>query len=578
MAISSNIQCLIEALAKHYREESMIDPLDVYRNAKAKLKELVKEGKVEIYQGDDTYYHYRWTDGRIGTKNLECKDFIIPLKPVSCNKQGYIYLPAGLDENNTEKYRKRYSIIYDMCVPQPLGIGHECVNLVRQLNRTGHKVWKGVLSFKRVPKEPIIDKLGQQLYNQETKWLQDVVSQIDESETFYYGHQFDKRGRIYPRQYPITYQGDEWTKASDLLDLPQIKLTENGKKWFKHDIANHYGLDKALYSERESFVDDLFNKSRSDIGTPDKPILFERAIKFYQQAINTDTTNFSVCIDATASGLQILSIMSNCAETGLHTNLTDISKCYDIYARAAQRVIDETGTTLPLKQIRKIVKKPVMTGTYNSQKQSVVAADKLKELGCNISADKLLEICECSEKIRNVKNHFKSCFKKFGELKDIKDNTIIRYMMPDGFIVELPITVKDRVRIRDDEIGYNCVMMFEKRGYNFDDGWRSFLPNVIHSIDSYICREVLRRNHYYNKNDKTFKSFDIASIHDCFIVHPNYTGIVRRNYLTVLKELQDLDILNYILNQIHPSFIYDNGLKDKKEFDIVIDENSYALC
>lgn len=574
MAISSNIQCLIEALAKHYREESMIDPLDVYRNAKVKLKELVAEGKVEIYQGEDTYYHYRWTDGRLGTKDLE-RDFVIPLKPVRCNKSGYIYLPSGLDENGNERYRKRYSIIYDMCVPQPLGIGHDNVELVRQLNKTKHRVWKDVLRFERVPKEPITDEMGQLLYSQETKWLQDVVAQIDESETFYYGHQFDKRGRVYPRQYPITYQGDEWTKASDLLALPQIRLTENGRKWFKHDIANHYGLDKASYSDRESFVDSLFTKSRLDLDKPDKPILFERAIKFYQASLDTNSTDFSVCIDATASGLQILSVMSNCDETAKYTNLTDISQCYDIYGETAQKVIDETNTTLPKKQIRKIVKKPVMTGTYNSQKQSVVAAQKLKELGCNISADRLLELCECSAKIRNVKNHFKSCFKKFGELKDIKDNTIIRYMMPDGFIVELPITVKDRVRIRDDEVGYNCVMMFEKRGYNFDDGWRSFLPNVIHSIDSYICREVLRRNHYLNKKTGQWNSFDVASIHDCFIVHPNYAGIVRRNYLTILKELQELDILNYILKQIHPSFVYDNGTKT---FDIDISEDSYALC
>ena len=572
MTVSNNIQNLIDKTMRQMVREAGKQLLSSYSiklayvKAGQRVSEMIDNKEIILSYNDKGYptFSYADMDGSI----IDYREYTVNTNPIKVSKNGVQYMADD---------KRDHILIYDYTIPNRLGVSNEVVELVRKLNSTKHRVWAKVLDYDRIPKEPITDELGAKQYEIETNWIRTVVEGIDkENKSFYLAHQLDKRGRVYPLSYPITYQGDEWTKASNMLDLPQITLTENGWKALKHDVANHYGLDKESYDVREAFADNLINADRNKA---DKPILFDRAVEFYNKALSSGKTDFSVCIDATASGLQILSILANCAETAQYTNLTDPSQCYDIYARAAQKVLDKTGATnITLKQMRKIVKKPVMTGTYNSEKQSEIASDTLKkEYGINISKDDMLAICESSEAVGKIKAHMKECFKQYGKLDDIKDKTIIRYMMPDGFICELPIVAKDGVWINTKN--FSCKMRFDVREYNFSDGWRSFLPNMIHSIDAYICREMIRRTHYYNKNSKTFKSFDIATIHDCFIVHPNYVNIVRRNYLTILKELQDMDIMNYIMNQIHPSFVYDNGYKNGvKNFDIAIDENSYALC
>ena len=567
--VTSNIQNLIAHYAIKHKMAYPKLPFQLCINAqevKSAIHNAINNGEVELSIDSNGYVQYRYTDGRLGHD----KDFTWYLTPIKVSKNGIQYDGDGERIDNI--------LIFDYIIPNRLGVSNEVLDCIRKLNSTPHKLWKGVLKYDRKPKETINDPKGLDIFNQESKWARIVVG--DNDDTFYLPHQLDKRGRVYPLSYPITYQGDEWIKASNMLDLPEITLTQNGWKALKHDVANHYGLDKESYDVKEKFADNLVNADRNKA---DKPILFDRAVEFYNKALSTGKTDFSVCIDATASGLQILSILANCAETAQYTNLTDPSRCYDIYAKAAEKVIEHCGfdknNKALLKEIRKVVKKPVMTGTYNSEAQSRIAADTLNSIGWKITKDEMLSICESSKAVGNIKAHMKECFRRYGQLSDIKDKTIIRYMMPDGFICELPIISKSRQYFKDDVLGFGCMVKFDIRQYNFLDGWRSFLPNMIHSIDAYICREMIRRTHYYNKNSKTFKSFDIATIHDCFIVHPNYVNIVRRNYLTILKELQEMDIMNYIMNQIHPSFVYDNGYKNGvKNFDIAIDENSYALC
>lgn len=83
-------------------------------------------------------------------------------------------------------------------------------------------------------------------------------------------------------------------------------------------------------------------------------------------------------------------------------------------------------------------------------------------------------------------------------------------------------------------------------------------------IDSYICRELIRRC-----------KFTVYSIHDCFACHPNHVDEMRLTYIQLLKEIQSMNILDYIGKQINPDFSY---IPEGQPFEIAESPDSYCLC
>jgi len=57
---------------------------------------------------------------------------------------------------------------------------------------------------------------------------------------------------------------------------------------------------------------------------------------------------------------------------------------------------------------------------------------------------------------------------------------------------------------------------------------RGFGVNFIHSLDAYIARSIIR----------TFKEYDfaVATIHDCFIIHPSQANLLYNCYNTALRQ------------------------------------------
>ena len=80
----------------------------------------------------------------------------------------------------------------------------------------------------------------------------------------------------------------------DITDFTGLDL-------LKIDIANTYGLDKAVYSERLEWATDYLTNP-VDITNASEPLLFKKAVLAYQSAIQTGSTNHNVFMDATASG------------------------------------------------------------------------------------------------------------------------------------------------------------------------------------------------------------------------------------------------------------------------------------
>ena len=452
---------------------------EVLKAGKEKLIELIESGDIKISNTDN---HITCN---IKNYTLPTKDYLINTTKVLDKKDyGYLTLGNTSKQSTVDSYLPNSKeVISNISQPNTLAKDYHpyviptyiftqskqpdsVIDILRKQNKISFRINDFVLEHPRTNKSGIDDDN----WKVECALFKEAI-QLTKNETIYFGHQYDKRGRIYNDGYLLNYQGDEWQKATLSPIIPKQKLTDRGMRAMRIDLANHYGLDKLNYDERLSAnLDNLIAK---------KPLLAHLSKIALSKATKTNETDYVCAIDATASGMQILSILANCEHTAKLTNLTDLSKCYDIYGEACKEIIAKTGVTnIAVKDIRDIVKKALMTRGYNSDKQVKVAQVELKRFGIHLSVTELTQILDLSPKITKCKDAMNNLLcDTFSQLPD--DKQIIRYTMPDGFIVEFPNIVKKMQRVYSKH--FKCYIKYDQLGWNKELNWRALSPNLIHS-------------------------------------------------------------------------------------------------
>lgn len=289
------------------------------------------------------------------------------------------------------------------------------------------------------------------------------------------------------------------------------------------DIANCYGLDKEDWPTRMLWTE--IHKDELDKFIPDaeESLLYEKAIHAYKQMRQGFSIGHNVFLDATASGLQIMAALSGCKKTAHHVNMIDTGKREDVYIEVAGLMNNELD---PLQYVdRPKVKKPVMTHYYNKSKQDTLTDDQ-KQAFYHVLAHSF----EGAEAVKDVTN-------------DYWDSTAMAHSwtLPDGHIAKVLVTDIATARIEVDELDHTTF------AYRFESNQpsttkTSLVPNIIHSIDGYIVREMIRR--------AKKAGFELAHIFDCFTCHPNYAGQVMQMYREIMAEIADMDLLADILSEI----------------------------
>ena len=325
--------------------------------------------------------------------------------------------------------------------------------------------------------------------------------------------------------------------------------TFTGLDMLKIDIANTFGLDKLPFEERISWFDsiiDIYKYAELYGHEASEPLLFKKAVLAYEQASIGLPIGHNSFMDATASGLQIMACLSNCESTGLATNLVYNSKRNDPYTLVAQRMMELLphspmfeGLSLP--DIRAIVKKPIMTTFYNSTVQPIaIFGEDSLELEVYYSVlEELFAGPMAVLRIINSKWNSSALYHQ--------------WTLPDGHVAHVKVIAKVDARIEVDEL--QCANTFTYRFYPNQPSTlgTSLAPNIIHSIDAYIVRELTRRC-----------NFEVASIHDAFTCHPNNMTKVMDTYRTILAEIANSNLLANILSEITNS-------------DVVLDKFNYDL-
>lgn len=341
------------------------------------------------------------------------------------------------------------------------------------------------------------------------KFLRVVHEYLDKP--FHFVWRYDSRGRSYSSGYDLNLQSNEYGKA--LLSLHNKRLVTRVNNLLVA-IANHAGMDKLTWNER---IDWAHGMCPEDIEW-EEPMLGRKAIRAYEDTIAGKPTGYVMSLDATASGIQMMAALSGCHKTAKMVNMVDPTARYDLYSEVTEMMNSRLAKPLH----RKVLKSCTMTHYYNSKATPKALLSK-KELAEFYSiTEGLLPGAE------DVMETINACWDASA--------THHSWVMPDGHTVYVPVVEGVNATYTDTELGEIPLRYYTK---TTSDNYRSLCPNVIHSVDGWVAREMVRRC-----------DFELSHIHDCFVFSPDYLQDVAETYREIMAELTRSDMLQDILRQI----------------------------
>ena len=136
-------------------------------------------------------------------------------------------------------------------------------------------------------------------------------------------------------------------------------------EYLQIDIANLFGKDKLSWQERLAWFKDNETKLTSLIDQADSPNQFYAAILNYPKVAKGAVNHHPIALDATSSGLQLLSALTCDRQAAEYCNVLNTGTRVDAYTALYKKLSDKIGTNPMI--TREKLKKAIMTSTYGSQ-------------------------------------------------------------------------------------------------------------------------------------------------------------------------------------------------------------------
>lgn len=273
------------------------------------------------------------------------------------------------------------------------------------------------------------------------------------------------------------------------------------------DVANHWGLDKLTFEERIQWsaenlhqLEDLDTErtiKEHEAGTiwKERP-LFVKAYLALRRVQRGEATGHLVGLDAVCSGAQIMSATTGCHAGAEVTGLVNPHVRADAYTSCTD-VMREKIPTLP-ENSRKSIKDAMMTTLYGSEAEpKKLFGDGSKELAAFYEA--MLHIvpgaCE-------LLNDLLQSWQPYSVMHS--------WVMPDNHHVHVRPSDKKDARIRIDELSGASFT------YRYEDTaptpvGKSNVANVVHSIDAWVLRTLIRRCSY--EQNQVFSLSGVIQLH-----------------------------------------------------------------
>lgn len=255
----------------------------------------------------------------------------------------------------------------------------------------------------------------------------------------------------------------------------------SGFEYLLIDVANHFGMDKELFETRIQWGRDNLDTLESLTAQAESPLLFAKAVMAIRKAQLKVPTGHLVAMDACCSGLQIMSAVTGCISGARATGLVDPNRRADAYTEQTSRMQGILGSNFNVS--RKDAKNALMTSFYGSKEQpKLIFGEDTPELAAFYQA--------CQEMAPGA----------YTLLQELLDSwqpyaLVHSWKLPDGFDARIKVMQKEETRIEVDELDH-ASFTYE---YYVNQGSKKGLANVanvVHSIDAFILREMVRRcNH-----------------------------------------------------------------------------------
>lgn len=349
-----------------------------------------------------------------------------------------------------------------------------------------------------------------------------------------------------------------------------------GFEYLLIDCANHFGLDKELFEDRIKWGRDNLDQLESLTSQAESAYLFMKTVAAIRKAQLRIPTGHLVALDACCSGMQIMSAITGCFSGARACGLIDPNRRADAYTEQTTRMQMILGSHF--KVSRGDAKNALMTSFYGSKEQpKIIFGEDTPELAAFYQA--------CQEMAPGA-------YELLQELLDTWQPYALvhEWKLPDGFDARVKVMTKEETRIEVDELDH-ASFTYE---YYVNQGSKKGLANVanvVHSIDAFILREMVRRCNHQGLNIKAINNWLTAALlergtntpgvdyellegeHQYYIQHYQRSGMPSAAILPWLNASVVHDLPTTLL---HDLLRMTNTMLEYKAFPVVTIHDSFA--
>ena len=367
-------------------------------------------------------------------------------------------------------------------------------------------------------------------------------------------------------------------------------------EYIQISVASHYGLDKQSFEKRLKWTIQNDSELEAYTHTAENPFQYQAAIIALRDVQANKPTGYLVGLDACSSVIQMMSALMGDPVGAKNSGITGKSR-KDVYSITTDTMNSLLKHKIPVS--RKEVKEALMTGCYGSTAvpkrvfgEDTPELEAFYEAADTVAPGAMKMLTMCLYAWQNKYNH--------------------TWIMPDFFTCHIPVLIMKDFKIEVDELDHKTFTYRTAINEPQESGL-SLAANITHSVDSLIVREMGRRLNYNKTKVLIAKSickkrlskpdiepsepieliaqttgfislvqiedltphevakysleytrqlliqidrvlakpsFQILFIHDEFKVHANYMNYVRWEYINIVAEIAESNILSSILSNI----------------------------
>ncbi|MCM2973747.1 DNA-directed RNA polymerase [Larsenimonas suaedae] len=257
-----------------------------------------------------------------------------------------------------------------------------------------------------------------------------------------------------------------------------------GWQYLLIDAANNFGLDKEVFETRIQWATDNLDRLEALAEEADNVPRYTKSVLAIRRALRGEAIGHLVGFDACCSGLQIMSTLTGCekgaAATGL-INPTVRADAYTIVTDVMNSKLANQGLSVQVS--RKSAKSAVMTVFYGSKAQpKAIFGEETEEL-----KSFYLSVQEVAPGAYELLHELLDSWQPFALSHD--------WVLPDNYHAHVKVMEKVEKRLEVDELNHATFTYeyFENEG---SESGLSNVANVVHSIDAYVLRSLIRRCNY----------------------------------------------------------------------------------